>query len=199
VSESFLAMRSALATVATPGRHGAVGSPGVTLSELGGLRLASLAARDANIDGLRAALEREFGATLPSRPGRSAQGAAAFVWSGRNQWLAVGEASSEILGRLTSCAGELGYVTDITGSRTIVRIRGPRARDGLMKLLPIDLDEETFGADAAASTVAFHMPVQIWRIDEASTYEIACSRSYGPSLWKALLAAFAEYGCETRR
>jgi len=144
-------------------------------------------------------VEREFGAALPPRPARIAHGTTAFVWSGRNQWLVVGDASGENIRRLTSCVGELGDVTDITGSRTIVRISGPRARDGLMKLVPIDLDEEAFGVGSAASTVVVHMPVQIWRTDDVTTYEIAVSRSYGVSLWKALLAAFAEYGCEKRR
>lgn len=197
--EPILARRSALATVAMPSHHGAAGTPGVTLTELGGLRLASLAARGADIDGFRAAVEREFGAALPLRPGRSAHGTTAFVCSGRHQWLVVGGASGELLPRLASCVGESGYVTDLTGSRTVVRISGTRARDGLMKLLPIDLHEDAFCVGSAASTVAVRMPVQIWQTDEGPTYEIIASRSYGLSLWKALLAAFAEYGCETVR
>lgn len=194
MSDISLSARSALATVAIPGRHGAAGTPGVMLAELRGLALASLAGRGENIGALTAAVEREFGMALPSRPSRAAQSTAAIVWSGHNQWLAIGEASGDLVRRLAACAGDLGYVTDLTGSRTIMRISGPRARDGLMKLLPIDLDEAAFGVGSAASTVAAHMPVHVWQTDEAPAYEIAVPRSYGPSLFRSLSAAFAEYG-----
>lgn len=195
--ETSLAIRSALASVAAPGHHDAAGTPGVKPSELSGLPLAALTARDANIGALSAAMACKFGAPLPSSPGRVAQGSRAFIWSGRNQWLAIGGASGEFMRGLTACAGERGDVTDLTGSRAIVRISGLRARDGLMKLLPVDLGEEAFSAGSAASTVAVRVPVQIWQINAAPTYEMACPRSYGISLWQALVAAFTEYGCET--
>jgi len=197
VPETSLALRSAIASAARSSRHGAAGIPGAMLTELRGIALASLAARGVDIQALSATLEREFGATLPSRPGRTAQGTATFIWSCHNQWLVIGDASGDLVRRLASCVGDLGYVTDLTGSRTIVRISGHRARDGLMKLVPIDLDEEAFSVGSAASTVAVRMPVQIWQIDAQPTYEVAISRSYGISLWHALHAAFAEYGCET--
>ena len=75
------------------------------------------------------------------RPGRTAQNSIAFVWSSPDQWLAIGASADNLIQRLTSCAGASGSVTDLTGSRTIVRIGDPRARDGLMKVVPIDLDE----------------------------------------------------------
>ena len=193
--EPVLAARSALATVAMVGHHGAGGSPGVTLTELRGLKLASLTARTAKTDDLAAGIERAFGVVLPARPGYAAKDSAAFVWSARNRWLVVGEASDDVLRRLNSCVGELGYVTDLTGSRTILRVSGSRARDGLMKLLPIYLDEEAFGIGAAASTVAARMPVQVWS-GQAGVYDIAVPRSYGFGLWRALLAACAEFGCQ---
>ena len=195
--EPSFAARSALAGAASPGHHGAAGRTGATLTELTGLSLAAVAARHGQIGALSTAVEREFGAALPTRSGRTARKTVAFVWSGPDQWLAIGAASDNLVQRLTSCAGALGSVTDLTGARTLVRISGPRARDGLMKVVPIDLDESAFTTQSAVVTVAAHIPVQLWLIDAAPTYEIACPRSYGVSLWKALTLSFAEYGFST--
>ena len=190
----LLAMHSALATIAKPGHHGAPCKTGVTLTELTGLSLAAITVRGNQTADLSAAIEREFGAPLPVRPGRTAQDSAAFIWSGCDQWLAVGAAADNLVQRLSSCAGALGSVTDLTGARTLLRLCGPRAPDGLMKVVPIDLDESAFTTGSAAVTVAEHIPVQLWQIDASPSYEIACPRSYGVSLWKALTSSFAEYG-----
>jgi methylglutamate dehydrogenase subunit D len=194
VPESLLAMHSALATVAQPGQHGAPGQTGATLTEITGLSLAAIAARGHQTAALSAAIEREFGASLPFRPGCTAHNSVAFVWSGCDQWLASGAPADNLGQRLTSCVGALGSVTDLTGARTLVRISGPRARDGLMKIVPVDLDEGAFTTGSAAVTVAAHIPVQLWQLDASPTYEIACPRSYGISLWRALTLSFAACG-----
>lgn len=194
MSNSMLAIRSALAGVAMPGHHGAAGRAGATLTELVGLSLGAITVRGGQTKSLSAAIEREFGVPLPMRPGRATQDSVAFVWSCCDQWLAVGAPADNLVQRLISCAGALGSVTDLTGARTLLRISGPRARDGLMKVVPIDLDESAFTAESAAVTVAAHIPVQLWQIDASPSYEIACPRSYGASLWTAMTLSFAEYG-----
>jgi heterotetrameric sarcosine oxidase gamma subunit len=194
VSKPSLAMHFALATIAKLGHHGAPGKTGVTLTELTGLSLAAITLRGNQTAALSAAIERELGVPPPVRPGRTSHGTVAFVWSGCDQWLAIGASADNLVRRLSSCAGALGSVTDLTGARTLLRISGPRARDGLMKVVPIDLDESAFTTGSAAVTVAEHIPVQLWQIDASPSYEIACPRSYGVSLWKALTLSFAEYG-----
>src|SRR5262249_26288545 len=143
---------------------------------------------------LSVAIEREFGAHLPVRAGRTSHGSVAFVWSGCDQWLAIGAASDNLVQHLSSCSNALGSVTDLTGSRTIVRISGPQARDGLAKVIPVDLDERIFTTGSAAVTVAAHIPVHLWQVDDSPSYEIATPRSYGVSLWNLLTLSFAEYG-----
>lgn len=196
MSEPAFVPCSALAGI-TSGHHGAADEIGVTLTELSGLTLAALTAHNGNASALSAAIARDFGVALPMSPGRVADSAYAFVWSGRDRWLAVGTSGGD-LARLTASAGAMGAVTDLSGSRSIVRISGLRARDGLMKLVPIDLDESVFAPGYAALTVAAHIPVQLWQVDATPTYDIACPRSYGVSLWQALVAAYVESGCEVR-
>ncbi len=193
--EQTFDLRSALAGIHS-GHHGASGQTGATLTALSGLALAALVARGGEAAALSMAIERDFGVRLPLSPSRTAHGSVSFVWSGPDRWLAIGLPADNILGRLVKSAGALGSVTDLGGSRTIIRVSGPRARNGMMKLVPIDLDESAFSTGSAALTVAAHVPVQLWQVDAAPTYEIACPRSYGVSLWQALTTAFAEFGCD---
>lgn len=179
-----------------PGHYGPSGTEGARLQDLSGLSLASLDVRRGQRSELSAAVERAFGSVLPFQAGCAGRNNVAFVWSGRDRWLVIGEGPTGLFNQLSTCVGSSGSVTDLTGSRTIVRVDGPRARDGLMKLIPIDLDEEAFGANCAALTVAAHIPVHLWRIDDAPAYQIACPRSYGISLQQALIASHVEYGCD---
>lgn len=192
----LLTIRSSLAAVAVPGHYGAPASTGVTLTELTGMALALVAARGGQIAPLSEAIEREFGTGLPLHPGRTARDRVAFIWCGCDQWLAMDAAADDFVRRLASSAGPLASITDLTGSRTILRLAGQRARDVLMKIVPIDLDESAFVPGDAALTIAARIPVELWQIDSAPTYEICSPRSYGLSLWQALIAAVAEYGCD---
>lgn len=192
--EPMLESRSALAGLLAPGHYGANGGTGVGLSECRGRTLLSIAARAGQTAALSAAIEGAFGVPLPMQPARTAAGSVAFIWSGPGLWLGIGSSTDDLARRLATCAPGLASITDLTGSRTTIRINGPSAREGMMKLVPIDLDETVFSTGSAALTVASHIPVQLWQTDDTPTYEIACRRSYSVSLWQSLTAAFAEYG-----
>jgi len=193
VPEPILAPRSALASVVVPGHYGAPGGDGVTLSECRGMALFSVAARAGKAAELSAAVERAFGLSLPTRPACTANDAIVFIWAGPDFWLAICS-SDDFANQLRTLNGPLAAITDLTGSQVIFRISGPRARDGLMKLVPIDLDESVFRTGSAALTVASHIRIHLWQIDETPTYEIACPRSYAVSFWHSLMTAFEEYG-----
>ena len=192
--EPILAPRSALASVLTPGHYGAESGAGVTLRECRGLSLFSIAARAGKAAELSATIERAFGVPLPTHPARIANGTVAFIWSGPDSWLAVCSRENDFASRLETLSGSLAAITDLTGSQVLVRISGPRARDGLMKVVPVDLDDAVFRTGSAALTIASHVRVHLWRIDDTPTYEIACPRSYAVSLWHGLTVAFEEYG-----
>jgi heterotetrameric sarcosine oxidase gamma subunit len=193
-SEPVLTARSCLAGVATLGRYGRSGTVGVTLGEVTGIALASVSTRSGQFAPLSAAIEQRFGTPLPVRPVRLAHGAHAFIWSGPEQWRAVSREGGDLAGHLAACAGELASVTDLTGSRAVIEVSGPHARDGLMKLLPVDLHPRVFAVGDTALTLAAHISVQVWQADATPTYVLACPRSFGCSLWAAVTAAVAEYG-----
>ena len=191
-----LAIRTGLSAVAAPRHHGTPGRTGVTLTELAGVSLAMLTVRGDQTATLSEAIKRAIAIDLPHQSSRSTAGAVTFIWAGYGQWLAIGAPSDDLAQRLASCVGASGSVVYLRGGRTIIRIAGARARDGLMKVVPVDLDDAVFTTQSAALTAAEHIPVALWKVDDAPTYAIACPRSYAESLWAALLASFAEYGCD---
>lgn len=194
VPEPVLAPRSALAGILVAGHYGAPGDAGVTLGECRGLALYLVAARAGKAAELSAAVERAFGIPLPMQPARTANGSIAFIWSGPDSWLAICSSPTDFASRLEAVIGPRPAITDLTGSQVMVRVSGPRARDGLVKVVPIDLDESVFRTNSAALTVASHIRIHLWQIDDTPTYEIACPRSYAVSFWHSLTSAFEEYG-----
>jgi heterotetrameric sarcosine oxidase gamma subunit len=143
-------------------------SPGVTLREITGLGVTALHGRPDPLPG------------LPQGPGSASLPQGTAIWTAPGQWLLLHAPGA----RLPVAEG---HRTDLTGARRILEIAGPRAREALATLLPIDLHPAAFGDQAAAATIAAHIPVLVWRDGEA--FRIACYRSYGESLREALLVA----------
>jgi methylglutamate dehydrogenase subunit D len=182
-------MRTPLAGLLLPGRHGdAGGAPGLHLCER---------------NPAAAAIARRGSAALPDlpqRPGCSTISTAEFIWTGPGLWLALDSAPEGLarFGFAPALAERFGgdaSVTDLTGARAILRLRGAAVRDTLAKLVPIDLDDTVFPAGSAAVTLAGHIGVTLWR-PTAEDWDIACYRSFGASLLHDVLEAAAEFGCE---
>lgn len=190
--------RSALDGLALPGRHGRPdGEPGVTLAERTGLALASVIARKGKAAALAAAAKAAFGIELPTTPRRVENPDIAFLWAGPDQWLAASremQGPGEFEKRLAGIFAGSASVTEQSDGRTVIRIAGPRARDALAKGLPIDLHARAFRPGDTALTLAAHIGLQIWQIDENPTYEIAVFRGFAGTFWHFLTEAAAEYG-----
>ena len=193
---SDLAPRSGLAGLAVPGHFGVAGAPGIVLSERRGLALATVLARKGRQDALVRRVQETFGLALPAAPRRVAAGGTAFVWTGPGHWLAVSEPEEghRFEARLRESLGGLASVSDQSDGRVVIRISGARARDALAKGLPLDLHQRAFTAGHAASTIAAHIGVQIWQVDDAPTYELAMFRGFAASFWHWLMESSAEFG-----
>src|SRR2546421_9743617 len=78
------------------------------------------------------------------------------LWLGPDEWLIVGpdnqqEPISEAL--RIGLDGGFGSIVDASANRTVLEIRGARARDLLAHGVPIDLDPRSFGANQSAQTL----------------------------------------------
>ena len=194
---SPLQAKSALAGVAVPGRYGrSYGEPGIVISERIGLGLATVAARKVKTDALNQAVASAYGVELPTSS-RVAQGSqVSFVGYGPGQWLAVSEslANGALARDLSAKLAGLASISDQSGGRTVLRLRGPHARDVLAKGLPIDLDPRAFPLGSAATSAISHMGVQLWQLDDTRSYDLAIFRSVSESFWSWLSASAAEFG-----
>jgi sarcosine oxidase subunit gamma len=200
VAESDFAPRAPLAGLLPSGRHGvAEGPAGLRLAECAFLATASIAVRAGQGAELAARLAATHGVALPPRPGCAEAGPVTLVWTGPGQWLALragldGAARFGFARDLATGLAGVASVTDLTGARAVLRLSGPAAVAVLRKLVPIDVEEESFPLGAAAVTLTGHIGVTLWRA--ADGYRIACYRSFGGSLAHAVLEAAAEFGCD---
>jgi len=182
----------------SPGRLGRrEGSPGLVLQEFTQFALASVIARKGQAAPAAAAAQRAFGTSLPSTPAFAAGNELAFVWSGPNQWLALGpQATEPVEARLGAVLGTHASVFDQSGSRVLLDLRGPRVRDVLAKGLSIDLHPRAFRTGDVAVTTASHLAVHLWQVADEPVYRLLVVRTWFDSLWRWLAASAAEYGCE---
>jgi sarcosine oxidase subunit gamma len=186
-----LARKSAFAGLLAP----AGPSPaGVFAAERVGLGLAMVEPRRGRGPELSARVEALYGLTPPSGPARAAAGPVAFLGLGPSRWLASSEDDGDAF------AGDLAFelegvasVIAQTGGLGVLRISGPRARDAFAKGLPIDLDPSVFPVGVVASSILAHIPVTLWRPDEAG-YEVAVARSFAGDFWHWLATSAGEFG-----
>jgi sarcosine oxidase subunit gamma len=119
-------------------------------------------------------------AGLPREPGWAELPGGTAIWTAPGQWLLL-----DANGSLASV--DSSRRTDLTGARCVLEMAGPRARETLATVLPLDLHPRAFPEGAAAATVAGHVPVLIWRTGEV--FRLACHRSFAFAFAEALLAA----------
>lgn len=177
-----------------PGRHGkAEGRAGVTVRERSVGLLASVIARRgaaATVGSTLATLQRDFGGDAPT-----------LLGVGPGHWW-VESASVPLSGDdLQTRLEGMASVFDLTDSRVVLELGGPRIRDALAKMLPIDLHPSVFRTGDVAVTIANHIGVTLWRTSDppsadAPQYRLAVARSYAASFWRGFVASAAEYGCE---
>jgi heterotetrameric sarcosine oxidase gamma subunit len=157
------------------------------------LTLASFYAAKGKRAALAAAVKETYGVELPVGAARVEGKDIAFVWNGREQWLAVAERTSgrDLERELKPVLAGLASVVDQSDARVVIRMSGARTRDVLAKGLPLDLHPRAFKPGMVAMTHVSHMGVVLWQLDGAPTYELAIFRSFAPSFTRWLQHAAA--------
>jgi sarcosine oxidase subunit gamma len=94
-------------------------------------------------------------------------------WLGPDEWLLVGPPSSreETLEGLERAIGpEDGAAVDLSASRVLFELKGPKARDVLASCCALDLHPRVFGPGQCAQTLLAKAPVLLSQVDDAPTY-----------------------------
>jgi methylglutamate dehydrogenase subunit D len=197
VSDRLLIARTGLEALIAPGRHGApVDAPGVTIELRADYALADVAARRGRSDALSDRVRAAFGLDLPLGPRRAAKGPIAFASAGPAQWLAIARdvEPRSFEAWLASELEGVAFITDCSDDRVVLAVGGPKARSVLAKGVPVDLHPRAFGRNGSAVTVAHHIAVHLWQVDDAPTFELAVHRSDAASFWHWLIEAGCEFG-----
>jgi heterotetrameric sarcosine oxidase gamma subunit len=202
VADIALTPRAALAGLLVSGRHGRPDGPaGLRICERGQLALVNVLARKGQAAALAALVKNAYGIELPTTPrmvggpmpdGRSLS----FIWAGPDQWLGYAEAAPDLEGELVMALCRRAMIADQSDGRCVIRISGPKAREVLAKGFALDLDSRVFRPGDVALTMAAHMNVQLWQLDETPSYEIAMFRSLAGSFWSWFAASAGEFGYE---
>lgn len=152
------------------------------------------------------ALEAALGFALPVEPNTtSASDTALALWLGPDEWWIVTpgpdpQSSPNMAAKLrTAVAGRRGAVTDVSDSRTCLRISGPRTRDLLCKGTPLDLHPHILATGHCAQSLLGKTGVVLHLIaddgaPEGPAFELYVLRSFAEYLWLWLEDAAREYG-----
>jgi len=170
---------------------------GILTHDRDGLGLATILAKKNQTHALVQRMRECFNIDLPLAPRRTSAENLALMGTGPAAWLAAYEHGGNLFAAtLREKIGDLASISDQSDGYAVLRLSGPKVRDTLSKLMPIDLHPRAFKIGDVAATVAAHIGVTAWRLDDnvdgSPRFEIALFRSLVASFWRALTESAGE-------
>jgi sarcosine oxidase subunit gamma len=147
--------------------------------------------KDANV---MQRLAEALGFALPVIPNTvAAKGGRRALWLGPDEWLVVGpDGQREAIEQTLRSGLNGGSIVDVSANRTLLEIRGSKARGLLAHGVAIDLDARSFGPGYCAQTLLAKAQVIIERIDDDLAFHLYVRSSFASYLADWLLDAAAE-------
>jgi sarcosine oxidase subunit gamma len=147
--------------------------------------------KDANV---MQRLAEALGFALPVIPNTvAAKGGRRALWLGPDEWLVVGpDGQREAIEQTLRSGLNGGSIVDVSANRTLLEIRGSKARALLAHGVAIDLDARSFGPGYCAQTLLAKAQVIIERIDDDLAFHLYVRSSFASYLADWLLDAAAE-------
>lgn len=180
-----LTSASPLAAVTPLGGHVST-HDGAELAEISGLSLISLAITAGKETAFEKAVKKAWKIAVPP-PGMSAfAGDVRLTWTAPAQYhLLMPETGGGMLAATLEKTAGAAWCTDQSDSYCMLRLSGPRAREALERICPLDLHPGSFAVDAAARTVMEHLGVLMIR-EKADRYLLLSARSSARSFLHAV-------------
>jgi sarcosine oxidase subunit gamma len=182
---------SALSSVVRAGRGGAHAA-GCVIAE----RRSMTVVQVAEIPGIRAdrsAIERLMGLALPETGKAAASGARTALWVGPRRWFVVEPGRGRLATGLGQTAAGSLAMTDLSHSRTVLRLSGENVFDVLAKGCAVDLHPRRVSTGDSIVTGLARHAVLLHVVDPA-TVDVYVYRSFAQDLFEWLTEAAAEYG-----
>lgn len=163
----------------------------VTVTERDGPGIARIEARRGQTAEVVELLRAQLGVAPPNGPRCVRRGDAAIGGIGPNTWIAVHEnAGNSFAQSLQPLIGHCASVTDQSDAHVIFRLGGPKVRETLARLAPIDVHPRSFQVGDIAQTLCGYVGITLWRLaDDAHgdpAFEIWAGRSFAASLYEAI-------------
>lgn len=181
------------------------GEAGVAMGEQPFRGLVGVRAKGAEPAALKA-IEAALGFALPREANTTASsGTALALWLAPDEWWIVTPGPDPRSGPQMAAtlrdalAGRRGAATDLSDSRTCLRIGGPQARALLSKGTPLDLHPGVFAVGRCAQSHLAKCDVLVHLVaddggPDGPTFELYVLRSFAEYLWTWLEDAAREYG-----
>jgi methylglutamate dehydrogenase subunit D len=172
-------------------------SVGVIAQVRQGLGLAKILVRKNAATALARHVQTHFNCTLPTSPRRTCGNDIAVMGIGPGTWLAMREnGGNDFASSLKPILGSFAAISDQSDAYGVFRLRGPHLRAALSKLVPIDIHDRAFRVGDVAETIAGHVGILFWRLDDVAgspVFDIAVARNFSVSLHHALVQSAAEF------
>ena len=180
-----LAHLGLVARAASSSKDGA----GVILSEVAHRTIVNIRGT-ASDPALASAVQNATGVALPPSANTvSTGGGRQILWLGPNEWWLTapdGEAESLLEALRAGFAGQHATACDVSESRAILRLKGPKAREVLMRGVSLDLHPRAFHVGECAQTGLSRANALLHLLDNAPTFEIYVLKSFSDYLWRWL-------------
>lgn len=161
---------------------------GLSLAEVTGWSLVSIATGNDKRELLAKAISTEFDTDIP-QPGqstRSTDGKAVFFGLQKDQLFLFFEYDGyDAVETVTQKLGDVAFFTDQSDSWVMLRIAGTQSRMALSRICPVDIHPDVFTKGAVARTMMEHMGTIIYR-DGDDSYILFSARSSAKSLLHAV-------------
>jgi sarcosine oxidase subunit gamma len=183
--------RSALAHLGLVGRAASGSKPGagVTMAEVAHRTIVNIRGT-ASDPAFASAVQTATGVPLPSGANTVASaGGRQILWLGPNEWWVTGpdsEADFLVETLRANFFGQHATACDVSESRAIITLKGPRAREVLMRGVSLDLHPRVFAPNQCAQTGLSRANVLLHLIDNTPTFEIYVLKSFSDYLWRWL-------------
>jgi methylglutamate dehydrogenase subunit D len=172
-------------------------SAGVIAQERRGFGIAKILVRKTAATALARHVETHFNCALPTSPHRTCGNDFAVMGIGPGSWLAMSEnGGNGFASSLKPILGPFAAISDQSDAYGVFRLRGPHLRAALSKLVPIDIHDRAFKVGDVAETIAGHVGILFWRLDDSAgspVFDIAVARSFSVSLRHTFIQSAAEF------
>jgi sarcosine oxidase subunit gamma len=183
--------RSALAHLGLVARAaaGSKAGTGVTMSEVAHRTIVNIRGT-ASDPAFSSAVQMATGLALPSAANAVSNGGVwQILWLGPNEWWITGpdgEADSLVEALRANFAGQHATACDVSESRAIIALKGPKARDVLMRGVSLDLHPRAFRVGQCAQTGVSRANALLHLVDDGPTFEVYVLKSFSDYLWRWL-------------